>query len=64
MGGTCSRNGKRRGAYRVLVGKTERRIGRKRSRLEENIKNESYGSGILDMDGLTWLKIRLGGGIL
>jgi hypothetical protein len=38
MGGACSRNGERRVAYMVLVGKIEGRIGRKRSMWENNIK--------------------------
>jgi hypothetical protein len=40
MVGVCSKYGERSGAYRVLVGKPERkrRLRRPRSRLEGNIK--------------------------
>jgi hypothetical protein len=40
MGGACSTNGERRGTYRVLVGKLERKspFGKLRLRWESNIK--------------------------
>ena len=40
MGGACSTVGVRRGAYRVLVGKSKgkRLLGRPRRRWEDNIK--------------------------
>jgi hypothetical protein len=40
MGGACSTYGERRGVYRVLVGKYERKrpLGRPRCRWEDNIK--------------------------
>ena len=38
MGGDRSRNGERRGAYRVLVGKSKRRIERNMRIWEDNIK--------------------------
>jgi len=40
MGGACSTYGGRRGAYRVLVGKSEGRrpLGTPRRRLEDKIK--------------------------
>ena len=43
MGGTCSRYGEKRKAYRVSVGRPEGRglLGRPRIKWEGNIKNES-----------------------
>jgi hypothetical protein len=43
MGGACNTYGDRRGAYRVLVRKPERKraLGRHRSRWEDNIKMSS-----------------------
>jgi hypothetical protein len=40
MGGECSKNGEKRNAYRILVGKPEgnRPLGRLRRRWEDNIK--------------------------
>jgi hypothetical protein len=40
MGGACSTNGEKRNAYRILVGKPERKrpLGRPRRRWVENIK--------------------------
>jgi len=40
MGGTCSTYGKKRGVYRVLVGKPERKrpLGRPRRKWGDNIK--------------------------
>jgi hypothetical protein len=40
MGGACSKNGEKRNAYRLLVGKPERKIllGRPRRRWVDNIK--------------------------
>jgi hypothetical protein len=40
MGRTCSTNGERRNAYRILVGKPQgkRQLGRARRRWVENIK--------------------------
>ena len=40
MGGSCSKYGERRGAYRILVRKPEEKIplGRPRRRWKENIK--------------------------
>jgi hypothetical protein len=47
MGGACSTNGDRRGAYRILVGKPEerRRLGRLRRRREEIIEMELQEKG-------------------
>jgi hypothetical protein len=40
MGGTCSTNGEKRNAFRILVGKAEgkRQLGRPRQRWVDNIK--------------------------
>ena len=51
----CSTYGERRGAYRVLVGKPERKspLGKPRCRWEDNIKNRSSRSGMGKvMDGI------------
>jgi len=53
MGGTCSTYGKRRGIYRVVVGKSEgkRPLGRPRFRSEDNIKLDLQVVG-WGMDGI------------
>jgi len=57
--------GKRRGAYRVLVGKPEgkRPLGRPRHRWEDDIKiyfqKVAWGGG--PWTGLIWLRIATGG---
>jgi 3-oxoacyl-ACP reductase-like protein len=50
--------GERRGVYRVLVGKMERKtpLGRSRCRWEDNIKTDLSGSGMWGI-GLGWLRI-------
>jgi hypothetical protein len=52
MGGTCSTNGEKRSAYRILVGKSEgnRPIGRPRLRWEDNVKMDlrEIGWGAMD----------------
>jgi hypothetical protein len=45
MDGACCRNGERRSAYRVLVGKPEGRIGRKRRMWENNIEMDLPEAG-------------------
>jgi len=52
MGGTCSTTKKRRGVYRVLVGKTEgsKPLGRPRRGWEDNIKMELQEVRCGDMD--------------
>ena len=56
----------RRGAYRVVVGKTEgkRPLGRPRHRLEANIKVHLQEVGWGAWTGLIWLRIVTGGGLL
>jgi len=52
MGGACSTYGDRRGAYRVLVVKSEgkRPLGRHRRRWEDNIKIGVQELGCVGMD--------------
>jgi hypothetical protein len=52
-----------KGAYRILVGRREGRrpLGRPRRRWEDNIKMVLQEVG---WDGMTWLKIGTGGGLL
>ena len=56
MGGTCSAYGERRGVYRVLVKKRERKraLGRLRRRWEDNIKMDLQEMGRGDMD---WIEM-------
>jgi len=57
MGGACSAYGERRGLYRVLMGKPERKRphGRPRRRWEDNIKMDlqEVGCGVVDWIELT-----------
>jgi hypothetical protein len=59
--------GEDRGAYRVLVGKPERKtpLGRPRRRWEDNIKMDlqEVGVGVVEV-GWSWLRIGTGGGHL
>jgi hypothetical protein len=52
MGGTCSTNGEKRNAYRLLVGKPEgnRPLGRPRRRWVENIRMDLGEVGWGDVD--------------
>ena len=54
--GHVARVGKRRGVYRILVGKPERKrqLGRKRRRWEDNIKMDLQEVGCGDMD---WIEL-------
>jgi hypothetical protein len=56
MGRTCSTYGERRGVYRVLVGKPERRrsLGRLRRRWEDNIKMDLREVG---WGGTDWINL-------
>jgi hypothetical protein len=64
--GHVARMGKKRGAYRILVGRPEgkRPLGRFRCRWEDNIKMifKKWGGG--ELTGLIWLMIGTGGGLL
>ena len=66
--GHAAHMGERRGAYRVLVGKPQRKrpLGRPRYRWEDNIKMDiqelGWGGGA--WTGLVWLRIGTGGGLL
>jgi hypothetical protein len=53
----------RRGPYRVMVGKPERRrpLGRPRCRWEDNIKMDRQK---VVWNGLIWLRVGTGGGLL
>jgi len=56
MGWTCSAYGKKRGVYRVLVGKIERKrpLGRPRCKWDDNIKMDFQKVGYEDMD---WIEL-------
>jgi hypothetical protein len=58
--------GERRGAYRALVGKPERRRprGRPRRRWEDNIKMDLREVGWGTWTGSIWLRIWTGGELL
>jgi hypothetical protein len=61
-----ARMGERRGAYRALVGKPERRrpLGRPRRKCEDNIKMDLQEVGWGTWTGSVWLRIGTGGGLL
>ena len=56
MGGACSTNGRRRGVYRVLVGKSEgkRPLGTPRRRWEDNIQMDLHEVGCR---GMEWMEL-------
>jgi hypothetical protein len=58
--------GESRGAYRVLVGKSEgkRPLGRARRRWEDNIKMDLQEVGYGGWTASSWLRIGTGGGHL
>jgi hypothetical protein len=62
--GHVARMGKRRGAYRVLVGKPDgkRPLGRCRRRWKDNVKIDLQEVGWRAWIGLIWLRIGTGGG--
>ena len=64
--GHVARMGKRRGAYRVLVGKPEgkRPLGRRGRRWEDNVKIDLQEVGWRAWTGLMWLRIGTVGGVL
>jgi hypothetical protein len=64
--GDVARIGKRRYAYRILVGKPDgkRPLGRLRPRWEDTIKMNLKGVGNGGMDWIDWLSIATGGGHL
>ena len=61
-----ARLGKRRGVYRILVGKAEgkRPLGRPRRRWEDNIKTDLKEVGCGGMDWIELAQYRAGGGHL
>jgi hypothetical protein len=50
MGGACSKNGEKRNAYRLLVGKPEGSLGRPRRRQFDNIRRDLVEVGLGDGD--------------
>jgi hypothetical protein len=62
MDGACSTYGKRRGIYKVWVGKPEGK--RPLGRWEDNIKMDLQEMGCGIWAGLIWLRIGTGGGHL
>jgi hypothetical protein len=61
--GHVARMGEGRGAYRILVGRPDRKrpLGRTRRKWEDNIKMDLQEVG---WTGLIWLRIGIGGGLL
>jgi hypothetical protein len=61
MDGSCSTNGGKRNAYRLLVGKPEgkRPLGRSKRRWVDNIRMDR-----VMWTGLVWLRIGTGGELL
>ena len=64
--GHVAHMGERRGVYRVLVGKPERKrsLGRSRRRWEDNITMDLQEVGCRIWTGSSWLRIGTGGGHL
>jgi hypothetical protein len=64
--GHLARMGEKRNAYRMLVGKPERKIplGRPRCRWVDNIKIDVRERGWYGKDGTIWLRIGTNGGLL
>jgi hypothetical protein len=63
MGGVCRTNGKKKGAYRLLVGKPEgkRPLGKPRHRWVDNIKMDL---GEIGWGGVDWIRIGTSGELL
>ena len=62
----CGKNGEKRGAYRMWVGKLEgkRPPGRHKHRWEDNMKMDIQGVGWVAWTGFIWLRIWTGGELL
>jgi hypothetical protein len=60
MGGTCSTNGEKENAYRILVEKPEEKkpLGRPRRRLVDNIKMDLREIGLCGMDWIDLVQNR------
>jgi hypothetical protein len=56
MGGAHNMNGKKRNAYRILLGKPERKrpLGRPRRRWVDNIKMDLRA---IEWDGMDWIDV-------
>jgi len=56
ISGACSTYGERRGAYRVLVGKPEKKrpLGRPQHRWEDNIKMDLW---VVGCGGMEWIDV-------
>jgi hypothetical protein len=65
MGSSCSTNGEKKNAYRILVGKSEgkRPLGSPRRRWVDNIKIDLRKNAMV-WTGSIWLRIRTSGGLL
>jgi len=61
-----ARMGKRRSAFRAVVGKSEekRTLGRSRRRWEDNIKMDLKIIGLVVWTGFIWFRIGASGGLL
>jgi len=66
LAGHVARIKERRGAYRVMLGKPEGRrpLGRPRRRCEDNIKMNLQKVVWRAWNGLIWLRVGTGGGLL
>jgi hypothetical protein len=65
MGRACSTNGEKRNAYRIFMGKPEKKrpLGRPRRRWMDSIKMNLRQDGMV-WTGLMWLTIGTSGGLL
>jgi hypothetical protein len=66
LAGHVARMEERRVAYRVMMGKPEGRIplGRQRRRFEDNLKMDLQKVVWWAWNGLIWLRVGTGGGLL
>jgi hypothetical protein len=64
MGGACGTNGKKRNAYRLLVGRQEGKspLGRPRSRWMDNIWMDLGEIGFGGRGLTAWVRLRIGTG--
>jgi len=66
MGRECSTYNKRRSAYTILVGKSEKKrpLGRPKRRWGDNMKMDIQEVGCGICTGFIWLKLRTDDGLL